>query len=248
MYIDHIHTSIVFEPQVFEGVSQVDGFEPARRGRHVFWWKIRFRKKAVKLRWLSMVMSWLWLLLLLLLLLLLDGVVRWFASFCPDHWDISSEVIYTLTIRRGNAHWPIRRRFRQAGPRVFKLRFLHLFESCNSKVAKLHEQLLVGFGRCQTQSSFGPRKTGGRLHMLSFHMLSAFFWKPWHFTAFVKQTMCIFETFISHFSHQNFHIFHSPWPCFHQKACRSSMKAGLPRLPPKVTCRCSKNRRRFTAG
>lgn len=53
-------------------------------------------------------------------------------------------VIYTLTIRRGNAHWPIRRRFRQ--------------------VAKLHEQLLLGFGR-------------------------------------------------------------------------SSMKAGLPKLPPKVTCR-----------
>eukprot|EP00435_Cladocopium_sp_Y103_P051128 s1144_g15.t1 len=53
-------------------------------------------------------------------------------------------VIYTLTIRRGTAHWPIRRRFRQ--------------------VAKLHEQLLLGFGR-------------------------------------------------------------------------SSMKAGLPKLPPKVTCR-----------
>jgi len=36
-------------------------------------------------------------------------------------------VIYTLLIRRGNAQWPIRRRFRQ--------------------VVKLHEQLLQGFGR-----------------------------------------------------------------------------------------------------
>mmetsp|Transcript_61699 Transcript_61699/g.144752 ORF Transcript_61699/g.144752 Transcript_61699/m.144752 type:complete len:265 (-) Transcript_61699:52-846(-) len=36
-------------------------------------------------------------------------------------------VIYTLNIRRGNAEWPIRRRFRQ--------------------VVKLHEQLVQGFGR-----------------------------------------------------------------------------------------------------
>ncbi|CAK9017223.1 unnamed protein product [Durusdinium trenchii] len=58
------------EEEVPEYSVQVDGFEPARRGRHV---------------------------------------------------------IYSLTIRRGDAHWPIRRRFRQ--------------------VAKLHEQLLLGFGR-----------------------------------------------------------------------------------------------------
>ncbi|CAJ1370827.1 unnamed protein product [Effrenium voratum] len=75
------------EEEVPEYSVQVDGFEPARRGRHV---------------------------------------------------------IYTLIIRRGTAHWPIRRRFRQ--------------------VVKLHEQLLQSFGR-------------------------------------------------------------------------SSMKAGLPKLPPKVTCR-----------
>lgn len=67
------------EEEVPEYSVQVDGFEPARRGRHV---------------------------------------------------------IYSLTIRRGDAHWPIRRRFRQ--------------------VAKLHEQLLLGFGRSSMKSGL-PR-------------------------------------------------------------------------------------------
>ncbi|CAK9038872.1 Hypothetical protein SCF082_LOCUS22808, partial [Durusdinium trenchii] len=69
------------QEEVPEYSVQVDGFEPARRGRHV---------------------------------------------------------IYSLTIRRGDAHWPIRRRFRQ------------------DRVAKLHEQLLLGFGRSSMKSGL-PR-------------------------------------------------------------------------------------------
>ncbi|CAJ1434132.1 unnamed protein product [Effrenium voratum] len=65
------------EEEVPEYSVQVDGFEPARRGRHV---------------------------------------------------------IYTLIIRRGTAHWPIRRRFRQ--------------------VVKLHEQLLQSFGRYLSEDFF----------------------------------------------------------------------------------------------